>query len=53
MIAILHKQLKLRGTLQLLSVHTFEKTPLHQLLTEPDSRNSEAENHKQLMLYGL
>ena len=40
MIAILHKQLKLPGTLhrtlQILSVHPFEKVPLNELLTETD-----------------
>ncbi len=44
MIAILHKQLKLPGTLhrtlQLLSVHPFEKAPLHELLAESDFRFS-------------
>ena len=42
MIAILHKQLKLPGTLhrtlQLLSVHPFEKVTLNELLTETDHR---------------
>jgi len=42
MIAILHKQLKLPGTLhrtlQLLSVHPFEKVTLNELLTESDHR---------------
>jgi hypothetical protein len=42
MIAILHKQLKLPGTLhrtlQILSVHPFEKVPLNELLTETDHR---------------
>ena len=40
MVAILHKQLSLPGTLhrtlQLLSVHPFEKIPMHELLTESD-----------------
>ena len=40
MVAIIHKQLKLPGTLhrtlQLLSVHPFEKVPIHELLTESD-----------------
>jgi len=43
MIAILHKQLKLPGTLhrtlQLLSVHPFEKVTLNELLTETDHRS--------------
>lgn len=42
MIATLHKQLKLPGTLhrtlQLLSVHPFEKVPLNELFTETDHR---------------
>jgi hypothetical protein len=42
MIAILHKQLKLPATLhrtlQILSVHPFEKVPLNELLTETDHR---------------
>ena len=42
MVAILHKQLELPGTLhrtlQLLSVHPFEKMPLHELLTETITR---------------
>jgi IS4 transposase len=41
MVAITQKQLKLPGTLrrtlQLLSIHPFEKTPLHELLTETNS----------------
>jgi Transposase DDE domain/Domain of unknown function (DUF4372) len=43
MVAIIHKQLNLPGklhrTLQLLSGHPFEKTPLHELLAE-SNRNS-------------
>ena len=42
MIAILHKQLRLPGTLhrtlQVLSVHPFEKVTLNELLTETDHR---------------
>jgi hypothetical protein len=42
MIAIMHKELKLPGTLnrtlQILSVQPFEKVPIHELLTETDSR---------------
>ena len=40
MVAILHKQLQLPGrlhrTFQLLSIHPFEKVPIHELLTEAD-----------------
>jgi hypothetical protein len=42
MIAIMHKELKLPGTLnrtlQILSVQPFEKAAIHELLTETDSR---------------
>jgi hypothetical protein len=57
MVAITHKQLNLPGTLhrtlQLLSIHPFEKTPLHELLTEPDNRTYDAVSAKQLMLWDL
>ena len=57
MVAILHKQLELPGTLhrtlQLLSVHPFEKMPLHELLTETDSRNMESLDSNQLSLWDL
>jgi len=53
-VAIIHKQLELPGslhrTLQLLSVHPFEKVPLHELLTEPDSRTLEPLSSNQLTL---
>ena len=52
LVAITHKQLKLPGTLhrtlQLLSIHPFEKTSLHELLTETNSDVFDAENHNQL-----
>jgi len=52
MIAIIHKQLKLPGTLhrtlQLLSVHPFEKVLLNQLLTETDHRTMHDDNPNQL-----
>lgn len=55
MIAILHKQLKLPGTLhrtlQLLSVHPFEKTPLNQLLMETDHRSLTFDEPNQLSLW--
>jgi len=42
MVAIVHKELNLPGTLsrtlQLLSVHPFEKTSMHELLTETDPK---------------
>jgi hypothetical protein len=57
MVAIIHKQFELPGTLhrtlQLLSVHPFEKVPLHQLLTEADSRDLEPFRSNQLMLLDL
>jgi hypothetical protein len=53
LVAITHKQLKLPGslhrTLQLLSIHPFEKTPLHELLTETNPDAFDAVNHNQLM----
>lgn len=57
MVAILHKQLTLPGTLhrtfQLLSIHPFEKVPMHELLTETNPNVFEPENHNQLMLWNL
>ena len=57
MVAIIHKQLSLPGTLhrtfQLLSVHPFEKMPLHELLTETNSDIFEPMNHNQLLLWRL
>jgi len=54
MVAIIHKELNLPGTLhrtlQLLSVHPFEKTPMHELLTEIDCRHLEPLDSNQLML---
>ena len=46
MVAIIHKQLELPGTLhrtlQLLSVHPFDKAPLHELLKETDFKELES-----------
>lgn len=57
MVAILHKQLSLPGTLyrtlQLLSVHPFEKAPLHELLTKINFEPLQPLNHNQLMLWNL
>lgn len=54
MIAILHKQLKLPGklhrTLQILSVHPFEKTLINQLLAETDHRSYSDSDPNQLIL---
>jgi hypothetical protein len=57
MIAILHKQLKLPGTLhrtlQILSVHPFEKTTLNELLMETDHRTFINPDPNQLNLFEL
>ena len=57
MIAILHKQLKLPGTLyrtiQVLSVHPFSKTPIDQLLMEQHYKNIIDCDPNQLMLWNL
>jgi len=57
MVAIIHKQLTLPGTLhrtfQLLSVHPFEKMPLHELLTETNRGDFEPVSHNQLLLWNL
>lgn len=57
MVAIIHKQLALPGTLhrtfQLLSVHPFEKMSLHELLTENNADNFEHMNDNQLLLWDL
>ncbi len=54
-IAILHKQLNLPGTLhrtlQLLSVHPFEKVTLNALLMETDHRTFINSDHNQLNLF--
>jgi hypothetical protein len=55
LIAILHKELKLPGslhrTLQILSVHPFEKIPLHELLTEIPDDFMDTHNPNQLSLW--
>jgi hypothetical protein len=57
MVAIVHKQLSLPGTLhrtlQLLSVHPFEKVPMNELLTETDTNFSQPEAPNQLLLWDL
>jgi len=57
MVAILHKQFALPGTLrrtlQLLSVHPFEKTPLHQLLAETDFNSLKSSDCNQMQLFDL
>jgi len=55
LIAILHKELKLPGslhrTLQILSVHPFEKIPLYELLTETPDNFMDTHNPNQLWLW--
>jgi hypothetical protein len=57
MVAILHKELQLRGTLhrtlQILSVHPFEKVPLHELFRQADPQSYAPLHSKQSMLWGL
>ena len=57
MVAIVHKELNLPGTLhrtlQLLSVHPFEKMTLHELLTENDFKHLEPLDSNQLLLWHL
>ena len=67
MVAILHKQLALPGSLhrtlpfgpelmaegQLLSVHPFEKMPLHELLLETDFNPLASMDRNQMMLFDL
>lgn len=57
MVAILHKELRLPGTLhrtlQILSVHPFEKATLHELLTQCDLQNHTSLYSNQLMLWDL
>jgi hypothetical protein len=55
LIAILHKELRLPGslhrTLQILSVHPFEKIPLYELLTETPDNFMDTHNPNQLWLW--
>ena len=57
MVAILHKELKLHGslsrTLQILSVHPFEKIALHELLMKSEFKKPEAGNFNQMELFDL
>ena len=57
LVAILKKELQLpqslHSILQILSVSTFEKVPLNQLLTTTPPGNYETEDHNQLMLWDL
>ena len=57
MAVILHKQLNLPGTLhrtlQLLSVHPFEKVPLYELFTESEFKPAATNDDNQLLLLDL
>jgi hypothetical protein len=57
LVAIIHKHLGLSGnlhrTLQLLSVHPFEKMPLHELFTETEFNAPSTKNPNQLLLWDL
>jgi hypothetical protein len=57
MVAILHKELKLPGnlsrTLQILSVHPFEKIALHELLMKHDFQKPENPTPNQMELFDL
>ena len=57
MVAILHKQLQLPGklhrTFQLLSIHPFEKVPIHELLTENNFKPYMPQINNQLTLWDL
>jgi hypothetical protein len=57
MVAILHKSLKLpgslRNTLQILSVHPFEKMPLNELLMKEAPENPNSQKIKQLEMFDL
>ena len=57
LVAILHKKLKLSGslhrTLQILSVHPFEKIALHELLMKNEFRNPDTRNFNQMELFDL
>jgi len=57
LVAILHKELKLLGslhrTLQILSVHLFENIALHELLMKNEIKNSDEANFNQMELFDL
>ena len=57
MVAVLHKQFALPGTLhrtlQLLSVHPFEKMPLHELLAETNFNTLASPDRNQMTLFDL
>lgn len=55
LVAILHKELRLPGslhrTMQILSVHPFEKVPINQLLADDDAKSNTIDNPNQLLLW--
>ena len=57
LVAILHKELKLQGslhrTLQILSVHPFEKIALHELLMKNEFRKPDEGDFNQMELFDL
>ena len=57
LVAILHKELKLLGslhrTLQILSVHPFENIALHELLIRMRLKKSDEANFNQMELFDL
>ena len=57
LVAILHKEINLSGSLnrslQILSVHPFEKIALHELLMKNEIKNSDEANFNQLELFDL
>ena len=57
MVAILHKQLALPGTLhrtlQLLGVHPFAKMPLHELLAQTNFNSLPSPDRSQMTLFDL
>jgi len=57
LVAIQHKELKLPGslhrTLQILSVHPYEKIALHELLTKNEIEISDGANFNQMELFDL
>ena len=57
LVAILHKELKLPGslhrTLQILSVHPFEKIALHELLMKNEIKKSDEADCNKLELFYL
>jgi hypothetical protein len=57
LVAILHKELKMPGslhrTLQILSVHPFEKIALHELLMNNEFRRPDAGDFNQMELFDL